>query len=284
MASDKGSDVAGRSQFHGPSAIALQALEQVLASRLGSSSRDQGRAARVGQDLFALTSVVRSEPRFRRAVTDPSVDSSAKEGLVRKLFRRKVDSVALELMTTAVAQRWSSPADLAVALERLGVETTVRSADDPGRLADELFAVQRLLTDEPGLRDALADPSRSLEDRRALVDGLLAGRVSEQTLHLVVQGLGGTHRTVGLALEDYQRMAADVQGERVATVRTARPLSETERERLEGALSRQYDRAVHLNVVLDEGLIGGIRVEIGNDVIDGSVASRLDDARRRLAG
>jgi F-type H+-transporting ATPase subunit delta len=49
-------------------------------------------------------------------------------------------------------------------------------------------------------------------------------------------------------------------------------------------LARQYDRPVHLNVVVDPDVIGGIRVEIGDDVIDGTVVSRLDDARRRLAG
>jgi F-type H+-transporting ATPase subunit delta len=41
---------------------------------------------------------------------------------------------------------------------------------------------------------------------------------------------------------------------------------------------------VHLNVVVDPEVIGGIRVEIGDDVIDGTVSSRLDDAGRKLAG
>ena len=53
---------------------------------------------------------------------------------------------------------------------------------------------------------------------------------------------------------------------------------------MSGVLARQYDRPVHLNVVVDPEVIGGIRVEIGDDVIDGTVSSRLDEARRRLAG
>ena len=271
-----------RSGLRGPSGVALASAERELAARL--TAVEPERVARVGEDLFAMAAVVRSEPRLRRTLTDASLDPSARSGLVRTLFGRKVDEVGLEVAAVAVAQRWTSPTDLATGFERLGVETTVRGAADPGRLADELFAVHRLVSQAPELRDALSDPARSVEDKRVLVRDLLGTRVLPATAALVDQALSGTHRTIGLALEDYQRIASAVQGERVATVRSARPLDAPERERLQAALSRQYDRAVHLNVVLDPALIGGLRVEIGDDVIDGSVASRLDDARRRLAG
>ena len=88
-----------------------------------------------------------------------------------------------------------------------------------------------------------------------------------------------------MAIEDYQKIAADVHGESVAMVRVARELPDAEPERLaRRAQPRSTAATVHLNVVVDPELIGGIRVEIGDDVIDGTVASRLDDARRRLAG
>jgi F-type H+-transporting ATPase subunit delta len=64
----------------------------------------------------------------------------------------------------------------------------------------------------------------------------------------------------------------------------AKPLSDGDRERLQKALSQQYGRDIHINEVVDDSVIGGLRVEIGDDVIDGTVAGRLDDARRRLAG
>ena len=64
----------------------------------------------------------------------------------------------------------------------------------------------------------------------------------------------------------------------------ARELSADEQQRLAAALAKQYGRTVHLHVVVDPDVLGGLRVEIGDDVIDGTVFSRLDDARRRLAG
>jgi F-type H+-transporting ATPase subunit delta len=79
-------------------------------------------------------------------------------------------------------------------------------------------------------------------------------------------------------------VAAESQGETVATVRVARPLASDEQRRLAGLLSSQYDTTVHLNVVVDPEVVGGMRVEIGDEVIDGTIASRLDEARRRLAG
>ena len=164
---------------------------------------------------------------------------------------------------------------------------TVRSAGgDAGRLADELFAVGQARPGQPGAaRRALRPGPQPSTTRRACVSGLLAGKALPATVALVQQSLAGSHRTVAVALAAYQKVAAEVRGERVATVRVARPLADADRERLAGALCRASTAAtIHLNVVVDPDVIGGIRVEIGDDVIDGTVASRLDDAGRKLAG
>ncbi len=89
---------------------------------------------------------------------------------------------------------------------------------------------------------------------------------------------------VGNALADIQRVAAEVQEELLAVVHTARPLGTTEITRLTQALGKAYGATVHLHVVEDPELIGGLRVVIGDDVIDGSVSTKLDIARRRIAG
>ena len=263
--------------FRGASADAYAATAGALTG--------PGAGGTVGQDLFAVADLLRGEPALRRVATDVSVPAEAKAGLVRGVLTGKVSGEALDVVTTAVSQRWTRGRDLADTLERLGVVSVVRSTGpDAERLENELFAFGELVRSNPDLRDALSDPARNREDKSALLRGLLGDRFLPATVALVEQSLAGSYRTVGVALADYQKVAAEVRGRGVATVHVARPLSETDHRRLADSLARTYDREIHLNVVVDPKVVGGIRVEIGDDVIDGTVASRLDDARRKLAG
>ncbi|MBS4752412.1 F0F1 ATP synthase subunit delta [Nocardioides sp. zg-ZUI104] len=265
--------------FRAASAEAMAALTDKLGGVAEAS------AAKVADDLFAAARTLRSEGALRRFVTDQSVAAPARAGLVGDVFAGKVDPAAAELLSAAVAARWTRSRDLPDALEQLGVVAAVRSVGAQAEtLVDELFGVRQLVKQNSDLRNALSDPARSAADKSALLDTLLGGKVLPATVQLVRQSLSGSYRTVTAALEDYERTAADVHGESVATVHAARPLDERAQQRLNTALSRQYGRSVHLNVVVDPAVIGGLRVEIGHDVIDGTVSSRLDDARRKIAG
>lgn len=267
--------------MRGASGEALVALQQQLAGSLG-----QADPATVGQQLFSVAALLRSEAGLRRVVTDISTAGEAKAELVRGLLGDQLDAATLEIVTDAVRRRWTATRDLADALEHLGVVAVVRSVGDADaeRLADELFTVGQLVGENPDLRSALSDATRSAADRRSLVSGLLEGKALPATVLLTGQALSGSYRSVGVAIEEFQKIAASVHDERVAKVRVAHELTDADRERLARALSQQYGRAVHLNVVVEPSLLGGMRVEIGDDVIDGTVAARLDDARRKLAG
>jgi len=244
-----------------------------------------GDVGALGRELFGVADLLRAEPSLRRVATDVSVPGEAKAGLLRNVLSGKVSEPALAVVTVAVSQRWTSGRDLPDALERLGVVAVARSAGgDAGRLEDELFAIGQVVQGNADLRNALSDPSRSRGDKSRLVEDLLGDKVLPATTALVQQSLAGSYRTVGVALTDYQKVAAEVRGEAVATVHVAQPLSDADRQRLTESLSRTYGREIHLNVVVDPQVIGGMRVEIGDDVIDGTVSSRLDEARRRLAG
>ncbi len=269
-------------EFRGASAEAVAALTERLTTSVAGSPET---AAAVADSLFSVAQTLRTEAALRRFVTDGSVPAEAKSGLVREVLGTKVTAAALDLVADAVTRRWTSTTDLAYAVEHLGEIAAVRSAgDQAGRLADELFSLGRIVQENPSLRDALSDPARSIDDKSALLTSLLGGKALPATLTLAKQSVAGTHRTVSVALDEYTKVAATVRGEGVATVRVAKPLSEADQRRLGQALARQYGREIHLNVVVDPEVIGGIKVEVGDDVIDGTVASRLDDARRRLAG
>ena len=258
-----------------------------LTEQLGSAIASGSDAVRIADDLFAVSALLRREPSLRRVATDLSLQPSAKSDFVRGLLGEGLDSASMDLVANAVAMRWAATRDLADALEELGVIAVVKGADRAGQadaLEEELFGLERLVTQNPELRDALSDPSRSAEDKHALLNGLLEGRVTAATIRLAQQAIVSSHRTVSVAIEEYQKVAAENRNRLVATVRVASELADADRQRLQGALARQYDRPVHLNVVVDPDVVGGVKVEIGDDVIDGTMASRLDDARRRLAG
>jgi F-type H+-transporting ATPase subunit delta len=256
-----------------------------LTARVRNALRAGTHAERVADELFSVAGLLREEPALRRVVTDVSLPAEAKQGLVDNVLGDKVDGTTLDLVRAGAGLRWTGSRDLPDALERLGEVTLVRSAgDDAGRVADEVFALSRLVTANPDLRDALADPARSADDKAKLLDGLLGDKVLPATLRLAKQALVGSYRTVTAALESYRRVAVEAQGEYVATVRVVAPLSDDEHRRLCAALSKQYGRDIHVNEIVDPDVLGGIRVEIGDDVIDGTVSSRLDDARRKLVG
>ncbi|MBF4162817.1 F0F1 ATP synthase subunit delta [Nocardioides acrostichi] len=270
------------SDFRGASAEAVATLTDELDGALSGAPSS---APSVAAGLFEVSQTLRHEGALRRFATDASVPTEAKTGLVGEVLGGKIDDAALALVRTAVGQRWTTTRDLADALEHLSVIAVVTSVgDDSERLADELFTFAQTVKDTPALRDALSDPARSVADKRTLIEGLLGGKALAATQTLAVQALHGTYRTVGVALAEYQKVATQVHGRGVATVRVARPLSEADTRRLAEALSRQYGRPVHLNTVVDPSILGGILVEIGDDVIDGTVSGRLDDARRQLAG
>ena len=78
-------------------------------------------------------------------------------------------------------------------------------------------------------------------------------------------------------------MAAAWRQRLIAVVRVASGLDEDQRLRLAAALSHTYDREIHLNVLIDPEVVGGMSIQIGDEFLDGSMASRLAQLRQRLA-
>lgn len=268
-------------ELRGASADALATLR----SELSGAVDGKADAATLGDELFIVARALRAEPTLRRVASDASLADEVKQGLMGDVLSGRASEPTAALVSTAVAQRWTLSRDLPAALERLSEIAAVLSAGKDGdQLVDELFAVGQTVNGSAELREALADPARSVEDRSALVDSLLGGKVLPATATLTKQALAGTYRTVTLALSTYRSVAAEVVGQSVATVRVTKPLADSERKRLVEALSTAYDRKIHVNEIVDPSVLGGVRVEIGDDVIDGTISSRLTDARRRLVG
>ncbi len=270
----------GSAMLRGASAEALAELSDAL-----GTSGTLADAATTGEELFGVARILRSDAALRRVLTDSSVPGDAKAGLAQNVFGSAVGDTTLKVVTDAVARRWTRSADLPEAVEHLAVVSTVRSAGKDGaRVGDELFAVRRLVDSHPELRSALSDQTRTVDDRAGLLHGLLDGKALTATTLLVGEAISRGQGTVDGTLEDYLELAAAAMDEAVATVHAARELTAQEQDRLVAALSKQYGTQVQLHVVVDPDLVGGMRVHIRDDVVDGTVAGRLDDARRKLAG
>jgi F-type H+-transporting ATPase subunit delta len=140
------------------------------------------------------------------------------------------------------------------------------------------------VTSDAQLELALRSKLASTESKVALVERLLDGRASKETVaiarQLVEQPRG---RSIRESVRAAARVVAAQDGLTIATVYAATPLPEAQAERLRSVLSSTYGD-LKLNQVVDPSIIGGLRVQIGDDVIDGSIASRLAELRLQLAG
>lgn len=269
--------------MRGSSRTSLAAAADRIEPLLGSPD-----AAGLGAELFAVARVLDSSAGLRRALTDPSREGQQKADLVARLLSAKVSGATLDMVQGMARDRWSAGRDLADACEHLGIVAVVADAERTGGLdsvEDELFRFGRVVDADPDLRRALDDRSAPADVKVRLVEQLLTGKVTEQTLTLVRQAVAAPRgRRIADALEDFGRIAAARKDRLVATVTSAVPLTEAHRQRLSAALTRIYGRAMHLDVAIEPDVIGGLRVQVGDEVIDATVLTRLDDARRRLAG
>ena len=271
--------------MRGASRGSLAAAKDRLAGSLADGTAAQ--ATDLGDQMFAIVGLLDREPALRRSLSDPSVDTSARAGLADTLLRGKISATALDQVTALAGDRWSEPADLADAAEELAVMAICTSADIAGQLdelEDELFRFGRIVGGNPGLRYALSNLFVPAEGRRSLVVDLLDGKVTGQALRLISQAAAHPRgRSMDANLESYANLAAALRQRLIAEVHVTVPLSGDQRSRLTAALAAAYGRDVHLNVVVDPQLIGGMTVRVGDELINGSVASRLAELRRDLA-
>ncbi|MEV6980825.1 F0F1 ATP synthase subunit delta [Sphaerisporangium sp. NPDC051017] len=244
--------------------------------------------ARVADDLLAVAVLLDREHGLRRNLADPARSAEQKAEVVRALLSGKIDDAALETVVMAVSVKWSKSGDLSDALERLSVIASVAEAESQGRLddvEDELFRFGRIVEANPELRHALADPALPADAKRALLGDLLVRRVAPATLRLVTQlALYPRGRSLERGLDEYIQLVAEQRQQLVAVVRSAVPLTDGQRQRLAAWLRTTYGRDVHLNVEVDPRVIGGFSVRLGDEMIDTTIAGRIEDVRRRLAG
>ena len=268
------------SQVRGVSATSLGAVLQVVEDTEGDLSS-------VGDELFSVVAALDATPAVRRILTDPSTEAEARSGVASSVLGGKVSAETAAIVDAAARGRWTGGRALTDALEVAGLASHVAAADRAGSLdavERELFEAQRLIDAERDLRATLSDRTIPADRKATLVDTIFSGKVAPATLALLRQAAVGRTGSFDAVLARFADQVAARRSRTLAEVRSATALSDAELERLASALSTKYGRPVHINTIIDPTIIGGIKVSIGDDVIDGTIAGRLEDARRQLAG
>jgi F-type H+-transporting ATPase subunit delta len=256
-------------------------------AQLEPLTADPATAADIGDELFSVAGVLASQPAVQRALSDLSRSADARGALARSLFAGKIGDAAVGVVEAVAGARWSAPGDVTDAVEQLAAQSIVAAAEANDRLddlEDELFRFGRIVASTPELRIALSNPFASAQAKQELLSGLLAGKVTPESLRLITEAaVSPLGRSLDVSLGEYARLAAQRRERLIAEVHVAVPLTDQQRTRLAAALGSQYGHQVHLNVVIDPKVAGGMTVRVGDDLIDGSVATRLATASRRMA-
>ena len=240
--------------------------------------------AGTGAELFAVVDVLGEATALRRALSDPDATAQAKTDLVDRLFGSRLSATTVAVLREAVTLRWASMGALSAAVERQAVRASLKQVEAQGQLdqaADDLFQFNRTVQSDGALRDALTDARADVRGREELVDRLLSGKTSDVVVTLAKRALRA--RSYADAMENFGAVAAQLRDRGVAKVLAATPLSDDQEARLRAALVKQLGRPVDLQVTIDPSVLGGLRVRVGDEVIEGTVSRRLDDARRLLA-
>lgn len=263
-------------------ATVLAGLDEVLATA------DGPQASELATELFAVVDLLDRQVRLRRVLADAASAAQARIQVVTDLLGDQLGDDARRVVEQVVAARWSAGRDLVDILERLAVRAAAASAEVTGSLGeveDELFRFGRLVQSDPGLREALGDPAVPGQRKADLVRDLLVERAQPVTVLLAERAvLAPRGHGAAARLQYFAELAAARRSRLIARVRVAVPLSPEQTERLRAALAAAYGHPIQLNVELSPDVLGGVEVVVGDEVVDGTLATRLLAARRRLAG
>ena len=269
----------------GNSRQSFAAMRGVLDEKLAGASSEQCTA--ISAELFTVLYALNSAVGLRRACTDPSRDGASKATLMNDLFGKSVSKVVLDILIEAVALRWSSSLDIASAFEQLAIESEATAANQDNsidRVQDELFAFAGILSENQDLRRVLGSSTGSPEGKVELIRSLIGEKVTPSTLRLLtymVNDLAG--RVIDHVLEIYVQAVAARRNRLIVLVRSRSALSSAQAMKLTALMIEEVGQPVHLNFEIDPTVIGGVSVRFADELVDGTISTRLLEAGRALA-
>ncbi len=239
------------------------------------------------KSLLAMAKVISANKSLLNTLTDSGLSNDTRSGVIKDLISQFASKSAIEIISQAVAFRWSEPEDLLKAIEASGYRAAFASSESSNeldRVEDEIFAFERAISASGELELMLADPNISDESRFKIINDLVGKTFTQTSIELVNYALGNRHgRSITTTLKDLSKLAADRRGRLLAEITTAIALSADQESRLVSALKAIYKQDIQLKKVVDKKVIGGVSVRIGDEVIDGTISNRIAQIKRELA-
>lgn len=264
--------------------MSIAELREDIASRFNSGDADA--LNRDGRAVLSFAAILGQEQTLRQLMADPALDAGAKRAALVQLLEGKIEQSAFDVISHAVNMRWSSDADMIDAIDESGQTLLLMASEVDGSLdavEEEIFRFGRIVSANADLQMALSNPATSATAKSGIVESLLGGKADPNTVTLLRSTATQLHgRPIQDAIERLSELAATRRGRIVADVRSAIALSDEQQSRLATALSAIHHREVQLQIHVDPSVIGGLVVRIGDEVIDGTMSTRLTTARRRL--
>ena len=165
-------------------------------------------------------------------------------------------------------------------------EAMVSIAEAEGELEpveEQVYAFAKMVEKRAKVREALIDPELPNENKRNLIGEVLGERANPVAVNLLSMLVEqGRARDIGRIAESLVEVAAERRQQVVGEVRSAVPLTDAQRRRLAEALSSATGRKVEVKVIVDPDLVGGVVARVGDVIFDGSIRSRLDEAKQQL--
>lgn len=260
------------------------ATRSALDSARTALSAAKGVTLATGEELLAAARTIGGSPQLLSALSNPSSDAKGTTTLIDTVFA-ELSKPARDLLHGMAASRWSSGNDLLAGIEEIGIRAIAASAPASSTIEAELFEFGRAVTSDAELELAIGSKRGAAESKLALVTELLGRKASAQALaiagHLVQQPRG---RRIGELVRGAASTVADTAGKGIATVTVAAPLSAAQRKNVSETITSRYGREHVINQIVDPALVGGVRVQVGDEVTDGSIAARLTELKLQLAG
>lgn len=232
-------------------------------------------------DIFAASDALAAQYRLRSTLSDPAVSGEARAHVARQLFSGRLSANATELVALA-SEAATDTAELEASVERQGIRASYVLSGAVEQVQDEVFYFARILQANSDLQTMLTDRLIELSERQRFVAELLAEHAQPATIQLVQRAIQRKGRTLVKTLDHYVEIAAQIARETVAHVTVAQPLTDTQRAALYEQLTRIYGVGVDIQTEIDPNVLGGVRIEIGDDLIDGSILNKLNEARRLI--